>query len=244
MRYLALHGFTGDGADYSALSSFVGGDWNTPDLPGHGTQSDATEAEFALNALSEGLLGSRTSANPVTGIGYSMGGRLLLHLALMRPDAFSRLILIGASPGLRTQSERLARIQSDQKWIRLLRSESIERFFEHWWQQPVMAELRNLPSKDWENIRNRRLSNCPNGLARSLEHHGTGALPSLWERLPEITVPVQLIVGEKDRKFRSIAEEMANFFPSPSLEIIANSGHSPHLENPEGLAKSIRDSSG
>ena len=54
-----------------------------------------------------------------------------------------------------------------------------------------------------------RLRSTPTGLARALRGLGTGALPSLWERLPEVRAPATLIAGERDEKFRAIATEMA-----------------------------------
>ena len=50
-----------------------------------------------------------------------------------------------------------------------------------------------------------RLRNTPAGLARALRGLGTGALPSLWDRLGELPMPVTLVVGERDEKFRAIA---------------------------------------
>lgn len=260
MRYLALHGFTGDGADFSALSLFVGGEWQCPDLPGHGRRGDAPEEEFSLERLAERLLrGEKTEAPdpapqhprprgpqgtpagsaPLTGLGYSLGGRLLLHLALLRPDTFSRLILIGASPGPRTSEERIARIESDAEWIRNLRSGPLDNFLEAWWDQPVLAGLKELSKPDREELRQRRLDNNPTGLALSLQHHGNGTLPALWHRLNEITVPVLLCVGENDRKFQRIAQEMAALLPNATTVMVPRSGHSPHLENPKGLAAGV-----
>ncbi len=240
MRVLALHGFTGDGADFSALSFFVGGEWECPDLPGHGSRGGAAEEEFSLERMADRLLPrEKTESPPLTGLGYSLGGRLLLHLALLRPDAFCRLILIGAGPGLKTPEERAARIGSDSEWIRKLRSDPLDRFLDAWWDQPVMAGLKKLSAPVRENLRRRRLANDPTGLARSLKHHGTGALPPLWDRLGEVKVPVLLCVGENDRKFESIARDMANLLPDATLALIPNSGHSPHLENPKDLALSL-----
>ena len=54
-----------------------------------------------------------------------------------------------------------------------------------------------------------RLRNTPAGLARALRGLGTGALPSLWDRLAELAMPVTLVVGERDQKFSAIADEMA-----------------------------------
>jgi len=237
VNFLALHGFTGDGADFSALSRYVGGEWHCPDLPGHGENAEAPPDQFRLENLTSTLLADRKK--PLSGLGYSMGGRILLHLALRRPEAFSRLILIGSSPGLRTDEERRDRIESDEQWIQKLHSAPLGEFIKEWWSQPVMEGLHTLQEGEKESLFARRLRNDPVGLAKSLRHHGTGALPSLWDRLEEIKIPVLMMVGEHDQKFRSIAEEMKNLLPRSSLAIIPASGHSPHMENPEATSRAI-----
>ena len=54
-----------------------------------------------------------------------------------------------------------------------------------------------------------RLRNTPAGLAAALRGLGTGVMEPLWDRLPELTIPVTLIVGERDEKFRALAAQMA-----------------------------------
>ncbi len=65
---------------------------------------------------------------------------------------------------------------------------------------------------------------------------GTGALPSLWERLGELALPVELIVGARDGKFRAIAAEMAARLPEAHLHVVPGAGHAVHLERPEAVA--------
>ncbi|MGE9289724.1 MAG: hypothetical protein ACQKBT_01960, partial [Puniceicoccales bacterium] len=57
-QILALHGFTGEGADYSALSSSTGGTWHCPDLPGHGKNADVGAEDFSLERITSSLLHS------------------------------------------------------------------------------------------------------------------------------------------------------------------------------------------
>ena len=87
-----------------------------------------------------------------------------------------------------------------------------------------------------------RLRNRPAGLARALRGLGTGALPSLWERLPEIQMPVVLVVGERDQKFRAIATEMASRLGRAEVVVVPGAGHAVHLEAPEAVARAISGS--
>src|SRR5438270_590457 len=75
-----------------------------------------------------------------------------------------------------------------------------------------------------------RLRNTPAGLAGALRGLGTGALPALWDRLGELAMPVTLVVGERDEKFRSIAEQMASGIAGAEVVVVAGAGHAVHLE--------------
>ena len=73
-------------------------------------------------------------------------------------------------------------------------------------------------------------------MARALRGLGTGALPSLWDRLPELAAPTVLVVGERDHKFGQIAEEMRTRLPDASVEVVPGAGHAVHLEDPVRVA--------
>jgi pimeloyl-ACP methyl ester carboxylesterase len=47
---------------------------------------------------------------------------------------------------------------------------------------------------------------------------------------------VTLLVGERDAKFRGIAERMAERLPAARVVVIAGAGHAAHLEQPEAVA--------
>ncbi len=168
-----------------------------------------------------------------------MGGRILLHLALRNPSAFERIVLISASPGLPTPSERDARRRADAKWIRLLQEKAITGFLEKWWEQPVLRTLKYLPPELSKSLFFRRKQNSPEGLVRSLQHHGTGALDSLWEKLPHLTVPVLICTGANDEKFQTIAHAMTRKLPSAQHAVIPKCGHAPHWEAPKETATAI-----
>jgi pimeloyl-ACP methyl ester carboxylesterase len=58
----------------------------------------------------------------------------------------------------------------------------------------------------------------------------------LWERLGELTIPVTLVVGERDEKFRAIAERMRERLPDARLAVIPGAGHAAQLERPDAVA--------
>jgi 2-succinyl-6-hydroxy-2,4-cyclohexadiene-1-carboxylate synthase len=231
---LLLHGFTQTGASWEPVIEALGGAGRVlaPDIRGHGSASEIEPVDLA--AVLRDLIESMPGRCVV--VGYSMGGRLALHLALAEPTQIERLLLVGASPGLADPAERLARRRSDEELAAWLESATIEEFARRWAQIPVLA---GLPPAVAERAHQDRLRSTPAGLARALRGLGTGALPPVWDRLGEVRMPVCLIVGERDEKFQSIAQEMSASLPQPELVVVPGAGHAVHLEAPERVAEVI-----
>ena len=196
-----------------------------PDIRGHGTASD--REPVTLDAVLEDLAG--LVAGRFTLAGYSMGGRIALHLALALPERVERLVLIGASPGNADPSERCARRAADERLADEIERSTIEEFARRWAGNPV---LEGQPA--W--VHEERLRNTPAGLARALRGLGTGVLPSVWGRLGELTMPVALVVGERDQKFRKIADQMAAVVSDAEVIVAPGAGHAVHLELPAAVA--------
>ncbi len=234
MALLLLHGFTHTGASWGRVRAALPERYRAlaPDLRGHGSASQARPV--TLSAVLEDLA-ALAPDGPLTLGGYSMGGRIALHLALAPALAgrVTRLVLIGASPGIADDAERLARLQADQRVAAELQRLDIEALARHWARTPVLA---GLPEDVAAEVHRDRLRSTPAGLATALRGIGTGALPSLWERLGEIQVPVTLVAGERDEKFTAIAEQMAAALPDARIEIVPGVGHAVHLEAPERVA--------
>jgi 2-succinyl-6-hydroxy-2,4-cyclohexadiene-1-carboxylate synthase len=168
--------------------------------------------------------------------GYSMGGRIALHAALARPERVRRLVLLGASPGLADASEREERRRADDALAERIEAIGVEAFADEWGRLPLWE---GQPERVRAAAHADRLRNTPAGLADALRGLSTGALPSLWDRLGELPMPVVLLAGERDAKFRAIAERMAERIPGARLEIIPGTGHAAHLERPDLVAAAI-----
>lgn len=226
-----LHGFTNTGASWAdVVDALPPGDRvQAPDIRGHGSASHARPVtlEATLTEI-DALAPERFTLG-----GYSQGGRIALHAALALPGRVQRLVLIGASPGLEDPAERAERRRADEALAAWAETVSIEEFVSRWSQTPVLADqapgVRAAITAD-------RLRNTTAGLAAALRGLGTGALPSLWGRLHELTVPVELIVGERDEKFRATAERMLKALPDARLHVVPGAGHAVHLEDPWAVA--------
>jgi 2-succinyl-6-hydroxy-2,4-cyclohexadiene-1-carboxylate synthase len=237
MTLVLLHGFTNTGASWAPVIATLPERYRAiaPDIRGHGSASEMQPV--TLDAVIEDI-GRATDAPRVSLGGYSMGARIALHAALAPglAEHVERLILVGASPGIADAGERAERRAADEALADSVESSEIEAFARRWAQIPVLAGTSDVVAAAAHAD---RLRSTPAGLARALRGLGTGALPSLWERLDQLTMPVALVVGERDHKFRAIAEQMAARIPDATVTVIPGAGHAAHLEAPELVAAAI-----
>jgi 2-succinyl-6-hydroxy-2,4-cyclohexadiene-1-carboxylate synthase len=234
-RVVLLHGFTQTRQSWRRTVAALGGSYRalTPDLPGHGMAAARRPASFAacaayVRALAEG---------PCTLAGYSMGGRIALHTAFAIPGLVQRLVLVGASPGIADAGERSARQRADEALAERSDAIGVEAFAAEWGAQPLFAgqEERVAAAAHAD-----RLRNTAAGLAAALRGLGAGVMEPLWDRLPELAIPVVMVVGERDEKFRAIASRMVAAVPGSRLVVVAGAGHAVQLERPEAVAAAIR----
>ncbi len=228
-----LHGFTQTGRSWDGVRAALGGEryspFLAPDLRGHGAARDVRPVTFTA------VVGDLDGLVPPGGTlaGYSMGGRIALLFALARPDRVVRLVLLGASPGLAGTAERAARRAEDETWAVALEERGIQSFADAWERLPLW---HGQPLEVRARARAERLGQDPSALAAALRGLGTGAMEPLWERLGELAMPVTLAAGERDAKFRALAEDMATRIPYAEVALIAGAGHAAHLEAPAAVA--------
>jgi 2-succinyl-6-hydroxy-2,4-cyclohexadiene-1-carboxylate synthase len=238
---LLLHGFMGQASDWDEVANRLAGfRCVAVDLPGHGEALELPEAAFSMEGTTGALLDTLDDMGiqrPRV-VGYSMGGRLALHLALRHPGRCARLVLESASPGLKTEAERTERRTLDAD-----RAAEIQRdlpdFLDRWYRMPLFASLDGHPGLR-EAFVAKRLRNRPEGLVRSLRGLGTGAQSSLWDDLAELSVPTLAVAGGRDRKFVDLAFEMAAAAP-PLVPLVVPAGHTVHAEQPDLFAALVRN---
>ncbi len=233
-----LHGFTNTGASWDQVASALPERYRSlaPDIRGHGSASAVRPVSLAGVVADVGA----AATEPFELAGYSMGGRLALHVALALPGRVRRLVLIGASPGIADRGERDERRAADDRLAAEVERMTIEAFAERWARTGVLADQ---PAGVRAAVHRDRLRSTPAGLAAALRGLGTGALPSLWERLRELDVPVELVVGERDAKFQAIAAEMAGALADARVHVVGGAGHAVHLEAP-GLVADVIEAGG
>ncbi len=242
-----IHGFTGTGASWRSLVEVLAPDFTTiaVDLVGHGRSGcpvalDRYQMRRAVDDLAALLrvLGHERAA----WLGYSLGGRVALQVAVHRPDVVSALFLEGATPGLATAEEREARVAADEVLAQRLEREGLEAFVDFWQSIALWdSQQRTLSADQRAALRRGRLAQNPVGLAGSLRGMGTGSQEWVGDRLGGIGVPVHLTAGTLDTKFSVIAREMAEAIPDITMRLIEDAGHAAHLERPDAFNAMVRE---
>jgi 2-succinyl-6-hydroxy-2,4-cyclohexadiene-1-carboxylate synthase len=240
-----LHGFTGSAASWASLSRDLASDHRVIaiDLIGHGASSAPVDPsryafEQALHDLAE--VTAQLGVARASWMGYSLGGRLALGMALDDPERVSSLILVSATAGIHDEHERHQRTEADEVMARRIDEAGVEAFVDEWERLPIWQSQGTLPDEVSRMQRNIRLGNRAVGLSNSLRGMGQGAQPSYWERLGEIEVPVLLMAGALDRKFVGIAGQMGVRIVEATLSVVPGAGHAVHLERPREFVDDVR----
>jgi 2-succinyl-6-hydroxy-2,4-cyclohexadiene-1-carboxylate synthase len=233
---LFLHGFMGSGADWSDAISALDERFYcvAPDLPGHGASLGLLPEAYTVEGATRAVLDllDRFGAGRPAIVGYSMGGRLALYLALRHPERCSGLFLESASPGIEDATKREARCRSDEERAERLEAGDLASILHDWYRQPLFASLAQREDLLQETIE-ARMRNDPVELARSLRGMGTGHQPSLWDDLDALQVPAVAVAGELDEKYARISRRIAGSSPNARAVVIPGAGHNVRLEAPE-----------
>ena len=243
---LLLHGFTGSGSVWAALAAGLrrkGLRTIAPDLPGHGragVASDPASASVERTAGDMAKLLAHLGAVPAGVLGYSLGARIALRLAVAYPGVINRLLLESPSAGIADPAEREARCRADDELADAIERDGIEAFVDRWERNPVFASHAGVAPRILAHQREIRLRNSPHGLALSLRQAGQGAMGPLHDRLGEIRIPTLVIVGALDPA-RPRAELVAAGIPAARLAVVPRSGHSPHLERPAAFRRLVTE---
>lgn len=238
---VVLHGFTGSAAAMAPLTSRLPEPVLALDLPGHGPPPTSYDpADYTMDAAVHGVLAGVAGQDRFALVGYSMGGRVALHVALAHPDRIVALALIGARDGIDDSVKRAERIAADEALADRIESEGIEWFADLWADRPLFASQRHrLTASQQAELRSQRLACHPRGLALSLRGMGAGAVEPVGCRLGELPMPCALIAGAEDAKFVAIAHHMAAAIPHAVVHLIPDAGHAAHLEAPDATAAAV-----
>jgi 2-succinyl-6-hydroxy-2,4-cyclohexadiene-1-carboxylate synthase len=227
-----LHGFTQTSGSWQVVTDLLRErhDVRAPDLPGHGTAGEERAGLWETAAVVAEANG------PAAYVGYSMGGRVALHVAVAHPEVVERLVLVSATAGIVDDEERADRRRADEELADRIEAIGVDAFLDEWLAQPLFAGLPD----DASGLAERR-TNTAAGLAASLRASGTGMMdPPLWERLSTIEAPVLVVAGELDAKFRRLGADLVRSIgDNAELVVVAGAGHAVPFEAPERFTDAL-----
>ncbi|UEX89517.1 2-succinyl-6-hydroxy-2,4-cyclohexadiene-1-carboxylate synthase [Staphylococcus ratti] len=232
---ILLHGFMSDSSIFdqhiATLTKSV--KVVTVDLPGHGKDESSLEEQWHFQWIAEQLYQVIREVKEACVVlhGYSMGARVALYYGCYYPELLNGLILESGSPGIDDGLQRAERSQVDEARAKVLELAPFETFVKDWERLPLFQSQRFLDEAEQQRIRQMRLRQSPEKLAKALREYGTGVMPNLWGTLENLRMPVQLIVGEWDEKFVSIAQNMLPALQHGKLDVVPQVGHTVHVED-------------
>jgi 2-succinyl-6-hydroxy-2,4-cyclohexadiene-1-carboxylate synthase len=235
-----LHGFSGTHRMWDGVIERLSPERYRPlalDLLGHGeyAEYDAACPPITFAGCVEHVLARAPERFALCG--YSLGGRVALHVALAASERVSRLVLVSTTAGIEDAAERARRSAADHRLADELERVPFEEFIERWRSQPLFA---GDPPEVGALAREDQRRNRPEALAAVLRGIGTGEMAPLWDRLSELQMPVTVLVGERDSKFQTLGRRMVDLAPDAEL-IVAPGGHGLPLENPADMANAFAD---
>ncbi|OBT16060.1 2-succinyl-6-hydroxy-2,4-cyclohexadiene-1-carboxylate synthase [Vibrio sp. UCD-FRSSP16_10] len=245
LRLLFVHGFLGSSDDWQSIVQYLPTDWDlyALNLPGHVGNSDPLPSNFSefTYFIDEQAQALAKDNVPVAFVGYSLGARLLMHLALKlethTPNTHLNTMIVrgfvleGGNFGLQQQSDISTRWENDRRWIKRFNEQSLCEVLNDWYQQPVFSSLN---AQQRKQLVAQRSINDGKALAQVMSATSLAKQAYLLENLQHSQQQVHYIVGEYDQKFSLLYERN-----QVSFEVIEKAGHNTHKEQPEKYAKKL-----
>ncbi len=235
-----LHGFTQSGKSWLEVISLMpsGWKWVVPDLRGHGTTRVRPGAPYTMDACTEDLVRLWDSLDIARThlVGYSMGGRLALHVAAARPERILSLLTIGAHAGL-DEEAREGRRRGDEALAQRIETDGLEAFVNYWSSLPLFQGLERRGPSFLAQVRAARMDNHVAGLAESLRGMGAGAMQPVWQELNRVKVPSTFVAGQLDHGYAASARRLATSVPNGRVVLVQRAGHTVHQERPEAFSR-------
>jgi 2-succinyl-6-hydroxy-2,4-cyclohexadiene-1-carboxylate synthase len=231
-----LHGFTQTGRLWGRFGDLLAADHTlvAVDLPGH-AGSDGIRGDLEATAdLVHSAVSAAIGDTPCDLLGYSLGARVALHVAIGTDMGLRRLVLIGATGGIEDTAARNRRREADEAMAATLEaSGDLDGFIERWVNGPMFARLADAAQTD------ERRRNSSAGLASSLRLAGTGTQEPLWDRMGDLSVPLLALAGTNDPRFEAHALRLTRTAPDGVTSLIPGGGHAVHLAQPDLVGRLV-----
>lgn len=235
MNISFVHGFMGGPSDWDQIRE---------GLSGHETYAPRVLESENWHASLEHLRDLLPERSVL--VGYSMGARLALGIAMEFPERCNGLVFLSGNPGLEDDNERQKRLQADLRIAERLENEPLDGFLTDWYDQPVFSSVRDSVKKD-EHLRKLNAATTAHSTTREwsriVRANSIANQPNYWPKLCELSMPLLLVAGENDEKYRKIVEQFAGRVSAakPVVRILPRCGHIVHRECPDALIANLRE---
>lgn len=223
-----FHGFLGEPQDWSPIVERLPGfTVKTHDLvDDFNLLNDRTLKGWA-DVKSHQLLSEAAKKHIV--MGYSLGGRLLMHL---QPECFEKMILIASHPGLLEGKE--LREQMDNRWVTQYQKQSPENWLMAWNSQDVFSSDKNRPQRKLSSEKMQVYLKILKSWSLSQQQACDNFLKANQEK-------VHWVCGEEDQKFMSLRGRLLESLQPGHIHTIPHSGHGVIFDQPQAVADLLKE---
>jgi pimeloyl-ACP methyl ester carboxylesterase len=235
--FILCHGYTGSAQDFagevgplSATRRVV-----TLDQRGHGQSTKLGRLDgYTVEQLADDLVAfiEAVGQGPVDLLGHSMGGRVALGVVLARPDLINSLILMDTSAWSFLPPDDAIRTMVAEYMAKFDPGRGVPSVFGL--ESPEQALIDATSPLDVREAREAAFAGMDAYAIKALGSAllGSEGLTSLRDRLPGITCPTTVLVGQKDHPLVDQAPDLAAEVAHGHLAVIAGAYHSPQLTHP------------
>ena len=203
---IAINGFLGRTSDWNFIRELLPTGWELHAIDLWNEENIADFDPWAQQMCDE--IERAYSANDTKILlGYSMGGRLAMHLLAKSPLLFSGAVIISANPGLLTDTERLMREEADEIWAKKFLKDPWPRLMQEWEAQTTLRPPK-VSDQDAVHLDRKESEFDRSLIARVLRAWTLGRQRNLRPEIAQIALPIEFITGEDDVKFTSLARDM------------------------------------
>ncbi len=239
-----LHGWAMSAAVFKEIATLLSSDFRLliPDLPGHGGSSPSPQNDLAGIATDLACWLSATEKDPVSLVGWSLGGMLSLEVTHQNRVPVDRLVLVGTTPRFTLSDDWASGLPTAQ--VRAL-ARNLERRFE-----ATLAEFFSLAFAG-EKISKERLRTIRSFAVKQSPLPDRGAALSLLNLLAsqdqriilsEIHQPALVMHGDLDQIAPVAAgRALAEMLPQGSFSGFPGVGHGPFLSQPQEVVARIQE---
>jgi pimeloyl-ACP methyl ester carboxylesterase len=239
---LLIHGTAASTAWWDPVIPQLAGDCRVirVDMAGHGRSSaPAGGYDIPAQARRAGAVLDRLGAGQVTVIGHSTGGYVATALAGQRPGLVSALALIDTAPDLDAVMDQgllgrllLAPLPGRLLW-RLRTEVTIREALASAFTRPI--DIPGTIIEATMGMTHRALAATSRASDDYLKQQ---TLPG---RLAALGLPVLVIVGADDKRWRSASAAAYRAVPGARLELLPGVGHTPMMEDPQTTSTLLLD---